>query len=70
MPEAKTFKTSIRLEDSLSKTVPLSTEEPTKVVHIAIIWTPNRNSRSSNSSRKIGISLHESLLTCLEFLGN
>jgi hypothetical protein len=29
MPEAKTSKTSIQLEDSLSKTIPLSTEEPT-----------------------------------------
>jgi hypothetical protein len=29
MPEAKTSKTSIQLEDSLSKTIPLSMEEPT-----------------------------------------
>jgi hypothetical protein len=35
-----------------------------------IIWTPNRNSCSSNSSRKIGTSLDGSLLTCLEFLGS
>jgi hypothetical protein len=34
MPEAKTSKTSIQVEDSLSKTVPLSTEEPSKVAHM------------------------------------
>jgi hypothetical protein len=28
MPEAKTSKTSIQLEDTLSKFIPLSTEEP------------------------------------------
>jgi hypothetical protein len=48
----------------------LSMEEPSKVAHVAIICTPNRNSRSSNSSRKIGTSLHGYLLICLEFLGN
>jgi hypothetical protein len=31
----------------------------------AITWTPNRNSRSSNSSNKIGTSSHGNLLTCL-----
>jgi hypothetical protein len=36
----------------------------------AIIWTPNRNSCSSNSSRKIGTSLHGSHLTCRESLGS
>jgi hypothetical protein len=34
MPEAKTSKTSIQLEDSLSKTVSLSMEEPSKVAHM------------------------------------
>jgi hypothetical protein len=34
IPDSKTSKTSIQLEDSLSKTVPLSTEEPSKVAHI------------------------------------
>jgi hypothetical protein len=34
MPEAKTFKTSIQLEDTLSKTIPLSVEEPSKVAHV------------------------------------
>jgi hypothetical protein len=34
MPEAKTSKTSIQLEDSLSKTVPLSMKEPSKVAHV------------------------------------
>jgi hypothetical protein len=34
MSEAKTSKTSILLEDTLSKTIPLSTEEPSKVAHI------------------------------------
>jgi hypothetical protein len=33
MLEAKTSKKSIQLEDSLSKTIPLSTEEPSKVAH-------------------------------------
>jgi hypothetical protein len=31
---AKTSKTSIQLEDSLSKTVPLSMKEPSKVAHV------------------------------------
>jgi hypothetical protein len=34
MPESKISKTSIQPEDSLSKTVPLSMEEPTKVAHV------------------------------------
>jgi hypothetical protein len=34
MPEARTSKTSIQLEDTLSKTIPLSTEEPSKAAHI------------------------------------
>jgi hypothetical protein len=34
MPEAKTSKTSIQPEDTLSKTIPLSTEEPSKVAHV------------------------------------
>jgi hypothetical protein len=34
MPEAKTSKMSIRLEDSLSKSILLSTEEPSKVAHV------------------------------------
>jgi hypothetical protein len=34
MPEAKTSKMSIQPEDLLSKTVPLSTEEPSKVAHV------------------------------------
>jgi hypothetical protein len=34
MPEAKTSKTSIQLEDTLSKMILLSTEEPSKVAHI------------------------------------
>jgi hypothetical protein len=34
MPKAKTSKTSIHSEDSLSKTVPLSTDEPSKVAHV------------------------------------
>jgi hypothetical protein len=34
MPEVKTSKTSIQLEDSLRKTVPLSTEESIKVAHV------------------------------------
>jgi hypothetical protein len=35
MPEAKTSKIPIQPEDSLSKTVPLSMEEPSKVAHVA-----------------------------------
>jgi hypothetical protein len=34
MPEAKTSKTSIQPEDTLSKTIPLSTEEPSKVPNV------------------------------------
>jgi hypothetical protein len=34
VPEAKTFKTSILLEDTLSKTILLCTEEPSNVAHI------------------------------------
>jgi hypothetical protein len=34
MHEAKTTKTSIQSEDSLSKTIMLSTEEPSKVAHV------------------------------------
>jgi hypothetical protein len=34
VPEAKTSKTSIQSEDTLSKTIPLSTEEPSKVTHV------------------------------------
>jgi hypothetical protein len=34
MPEAKTTKTSIQLEDTLNKTVPLSPDEPSKVAHV------------------------------------
>jgi hypothetical protein len=34
MPEAKNSKTSIQLEDTLSKMIPLSTEEPSKVAHM------------------------------------
>jgi hypothetical protein len=34
MPEVKTSKTSIQPEDSLSKTVPLSLDEPSKVAHV------------------------------------
>jgi hypothetical protein len=34
MPKAKTSKTSIQSEDSLSKTIPLSTEESSKVAHV------------------------------------
>jgi hypothetical protein len=34
MPEAKTSKVSIQLEDNLSKMVPLSLDEPSKVGHV------------------------------------
>jgi hypothetical protein len=34
MPEAKTPKTSIQPEDTLSKIIPLSMKEPSKVAHI------------------------------------
>jgi hypothetical protein len=34
MPEAKTSKVSIQLKDNLSKTVPLSLDEPSKVTHV------------------------------------
>jgi hypothetical protein len=34
MPEAKTFKMSIQPNDTLSKAVLLSTEEPSNVAHV------------------------------------
>jgi hypothetical protein len=34
MPEAKTSKTSIQLEDSLNKMVSLSMEEPSNIAHV------------------------------------
>jgi hypothetical protein len=34
MPEAKMFELSIQLEDTLSKTIPLSLDEPSKVAHV------------------------------------
>jgi hypothetical protein len=34
MPKAKTSKTSIQQEDTLSKMIPLSTEEPSKAAHV------------------------------------
>jgi hypothetical protein len=34
MPKAKISKTSIQLDDSLRKMIPLSTEEPFKVSHV------------------------------------
>jgi hypothetical protein len=34
MPEAKTYKTSIQPEDTLSKMILLSMEEPSKVAHV------------------------------------
>jgi hypothetical protein len=41
MPNSKTSKTSIQLEDTLNKQVPLSTEEPSMVAHIGNILDPN-----------------------------
>jgi hypothetical protein len=34
MPEAETSKMSIQVGDTLNKTIPLSTEDPSKVAHI------------------------------------
>jgi hypothetical protein len=34
MPEAKTSKLSIQLEDKLSNTLPLFLDEPSKVAHV------------------------------------
>jgi hypothetical protein len=34
MPEAETSKASIQLEETLSKMISLSTEEPSKVAHV------------------------------------
>jgi hypothetical protein len=41
MPEAKTSKMSIQLEDWLSKTILSSTEEPSKVAHVGNSLDPN-----------------------------
>jgi hypothetical protein len=40
MPDSKTSKTSIQLEDTLSKQIPVSTEEPSKVAHIGSTLDP------------------------------
>jgi hypothetical protein len=40
MPDSKTSKVSIQPEDTLSKQVPLSTEEPSKVSHIGNTLDP------------------------------
>jgi hypothetical protein len=42
MPEARTTKTSIQSEDSLSKTVPLSMKEPSKVAHVGNSLYPKK----------------------------
>jgi hypothetical protein len=41
MPKAKTSKRSIQSKDALSKQIPLSTEEPSKVAHIGTTMDPN-----------------------------
>jgi hypothetical protein len=68
MPEAKTSMVFIQPKDNLSKMIPLSPNEPSLM--LGAIWTRNRNSCSLNSSRKIGASSLESMLTCRKFLGN
>jgi hypothetical protein len=35
MPDSKNSRKSIQLEDTLSKQIPLSTKEPSKVAHIS-----------------------------------
>jgi hypothetical protein len=40
MPDSKASKTSIQSEDTLSKQIPLSTEEPSKVAHIGNTLVP------------------------------
>jgi hypothetical protein len=40
MPEAKSSKTSIQLEDSFGKTIPLSPDEPSKVAHVGNSFDP------------------------------
>jgi hypothetical protein len=40
IPDSKASKTSIQPEDALSKQVPLSTEEPSKVAHIVNALDP------------------------------
>jgi hypothetical protein len=40
MPDSKASKTSIQSEDTLSKQIPLSTEEPSKVAHIGNTLDP------------------------------
>jgi hypothetical protein len=41
IPEAKTYKTSIQPEDTLSKTILLSTDKPSKVAHVGNSLDPN-----------------------------
>jgi hypothetical protein len=40
MPDSKTSKKSIQPEDALSKQIPLSTEEPSKIAHIGNALDP------------------------------
>jgi hypothetical protein len=40
MPDSKTSKMCIQPEDTLSKQIPLSTEEPSKVAHIGNTLNP------------------------------
>jgi hypothetical protein len=53
MPEPKTSRTSIQPVDSLSKTVPLSTKEPSKVAHMG-----NNLDSMARRSEANGLSLH------------
>jgi hypothetical protein len=40
MPDSKASKMSIQLEDTLSKQIPLSTEEPSNLAHIGNTLVP------------------------------
>jgi hypothetical protein len=42
MPKAKTSKTYIQLEETLSRTVPLSPDEPSKVTHVGNSLDPKK----------------------------
>jgi hypothetical protein len=70
MPEPKTSKMSIQLEDSLSMTIPLSPNEPYKVAHVGNSLDLKLELTLIKFLKEIGTSSHVSLLNCLEFLGS
>jgi hypothetical protein len=70
MADSKASKLSIQPEDKLPRQSSCARVTLLRSRTTRTVWTPNRNSCLSNSSRKIGTSLHGSQLTCQESLAN